>query len=305
MPHDVFFLHFPKCGGSFHNTVTRFACRGVPDDCVLVNGGCNHTLANGKRVAFLADERSCSPSILCRFTGWCSHSPLKSLAEAPQAVALFRQPRMRLLASVRHPNGAPKSYIRTIRNSTLTHAEVARLPGKLGCMTKMLTGMGCATPVLNKTEYTAITDRFIQLRRAGDIRSARAVLDESVDRERRLLMNRVPNALAAIDALLFVGMTEQWELSVALFHAKVAKDRKVVAAELHNMRPGTYSPFHDPAVKVKIQTELHNRTLDLLQPPHVYDARALDGVWDPADEQVFLAAERRMSLDASALMLSR
>ena len=303
MPHDVFFLHFPKCGSSFHNTVTRFACRGVPDDCVLVNGGCNHTLANGKRVAFLADERSCSPSILCRFTGWCSHSPLKSLAEAPQAVALFRQPRMRLLASVRHPNGAPKSYIRTIRNSTLTHAEVARLPGKLGCMTKMLTGMGCATPVLNKTEYTAITDRFIQLRRAGDIRSARAVLDESVDRERRLLMNRVPNALAAIDALLFVGMTEQWELSVALFHAKVAKDRKVVAAELHNMRPGAFSPFYDPTVKV--QTELHNRTLDLLQPPHVYDARALDGVWDPADEQVFLAAERRMSLDASALMLSR
>lgn len=304
-PPSVFFLHFPRCGSSFHNTLARFACRDVPDDCVLGEyEGCEHKLTNGTTVFLRAAKFSCSPII--PEWAWFGHTPLFGLAQAPQAVALFRQPRMRLLASVRHPAGVPPAVDRLLRsasqlellNERLTDAEVVRLPGKLGCMTKMLTGLHCGEPVLNMTEYTEITDRFIRLRRAGHVSEARAVLDESVVLETRLLMNRVPEALAVVDALLFVGLTEMWDLSVALFHAQVAHHGKVVAAELHNMRPGIYSPFHEDVAQLK----LHNLSLDMIQPPHVYDARALDGLWDPADEQVFLAAESRMSRDASAII---
>ena len=92
-------------------------------------------------------------------------------------------------------------------------------------------------------------------------------------------------------------MTEQWDLSIALFHATMASNQRIKPAELHNMRPGRYSShFQQPQRWTDL---VHEEAMDPLKPPHVYDARDLEGVWDPADEQIFLAAARRMSRDAS------
>jgi hypothetical protein len=314
----VQFLHFPKCGSSFYNTVTRFACRDVPDDCVLGDlGGCPIWTEAGEKKWLDAKSFNCSPQLL-HTTG---HHPLASFSEARQAAAMFRQPRLRLMAGIRHQSGVPPNISELMRmNKThlnprdaLTYAEVARLPGKLGCMTKMLTGLPCAQPVLDVTEYSEIARRFLELRRAGDLSGARAVLDESVDRERPLLLSRVPQALATINRLLFVGMTEQWDLSVALFHKTVAARSvkgasKIIPVELHNMRPGAYSSNASGSVghvdyHLNVSLDSLQRSVESAVPtPHLHDASSLEGVWDPADEQIFLAAEQRMSTEARALL---
>ena len=211
----IFFLHFPKCGTSFHNTVNRYACDGVPDSCVFGDPGYECSFDSeapqqGRRKNVLSvDDLNCSVKIHPRG----GHVPLSTAADRPHTVAMFRHPQQRLLAAPAHPSGMPTGVDYSGSGAAhqelnFTTADVVRMPGKLGCMTKMLTGLRCAASVIDDARATAVFEEFIAQRRAGKPAIARRVLERSVDEEQRELQKRLPRALVALDQLFFVGITE-------------------------------------------------------------------------------------------------
>uniref|UniRef100_A0A7S0Q049 Uncharacterized protein n=1 Tax=Coccolithus braarudii TaxID=221442 RepID=A0A7S0Q049_9EUKA len=152
-------------------------------------------------------------------------------------------------------------------------------------MTKMLTGRRCAETLLSEAQVRAVTARFLELHRVGNFNAARDVLDQSVAHERHALLRRVPQALTALQALRFAGITEEWGLSVALFHAKLARGSPTAVAELHNMRPAS--------------TLVRTLAAGNSTPMHQYDTQPLEGVLDPADEEVYRVAVERFSRDVA------
>ena len=102
----------------------------------------------------------------------------------------------------------------------------------------------------------------------------------------------MPVAVANLRSLSFVGLTEEWDASVVLFHAKFLNGSAPAPAELHNMRPGTagdaYDPFRAGDAGVGDAAA---------QPAHLYDAGVLEGWWDDADERVYAEARSRFQRD--------
>jgi len=205
----LYWLHIPKCGTSFGATLHGYTCTATPtpqanpadpsETCVRCGPdgarwrGFDHTILSS--IPF--DRRPyCDWNV--SFKGaFKNHIVLAATndftrAGEPRAVALFRDPRRRLVSgwndnkhsyamgSWWDPRG-PDEEVKLMRNSTSTLESYARWPGIAGCQVKMLVGEDCSVP-LNIT---------------------RAIYEEA---ERRL------------HNMAFVGLTDAFNASVCLFH---------------------------------------------------------------------------------------
>lgn len=181
------------------------------------------------------------------------HEPLRWTAKDPHrdvggVVAIFRRPMQRLLSARsymrrhRHCCGADWGLTRKRREQARAAASArtfALLPGMRGCQTKMVLGYRCC-----------------------DVAGG-------------LIAGRIPRAVEFIERrMAFVGLLEQWERSVCLFHARFGGP--LFAAELMDMRP-TASASGGSATQ--------------------YNESELDGVVDEADQAVYEAAVRRFERD--------
>ena len=159
-------------------------------------------------------------------------------------------------------------------------------------MTKMITGLGCWQPVLGRAEVNRVVSEFLRLHSAGKFVEARKVLDKSVAAETLLLASRLIEALKKVWELQFVGLTEHWEATVALFHATFQRRSKILPIELHNMRPRQEILDHfEPNASNAANEELNSTTLQM------HDERLLEGLWDAADEELYRLASKRFSRD--------
>ena len=179
--------------------------------------------------------------------GWVPGPQQGEKHPAGGLVAMFRRPAQRLISAFldkRHTGGTNAADRRSMpRNLT----GFARHPGVAGCMTKMLTGRECGAPV-----------------HVGDAAVARAV------------------ALVRSPAFRFVGLVEEWDRSICLFHRMMGT--APMAAEFRALGHSANSHSGQRACRGR------RGECIAVQANNMYDETALGGFADPADDAVYAAA---------------
>ena len=245
-------LHVPKTGSTFQNTVFHWACPGLPADAGYGPG------ARAVNFARLYDAKKrlnatvCDRLIDATLPG---HPPATEDA-LDRTVAMFRRPAQRLLSAHRdrrHADGfQDKDKAPNWRE--LDALGYARHPGIAGCATRMLLGAKCAHVHTHRSDHPRVQTAFARAMKA-DLPVARAKM--------------------AVRRLAFVGLQERWAESVCLFHAMLGgAPHKVEFAVAHTAR--RRGPFDQ------------GRPLE----PMVYDEGRLGGFVDAADEAVYAEAAR-------------
>lgn len=129
-----------------------------------------------------------------------------------RTVAMFRDPRRRLWSAFnyfKHTNGMPHDLREKMLNNSNTVKEFAAFPGIAGCQTKMVLGQRCSRNVPLTAAKLQVAKRRLRERFA------------------------------------FIGLTEEWNDSVCLFHAMFGKTPVSVAFQ--NVRPSKeVSRDYDP-----------------------------------------------------------
>jgi len=205
-------LHFPKTGTSFWSSVYSYACRAQgPLDMDVSpfwkKPGC------ASCYDFAIKERY-PPEKYCADGSFASmetqHKPMQPNSPE-QTVTFFRDPTDRLLSAAgnQHTSGfLTETYQAMI--AKCYHPKVdphcfANFPGIKGCMTRMLTGGSCADDGASKgTPFPVNTQA----------------------------------AIAAVNRLAFLGLTEEWNDSVCLFHKMFGG--RVTQAEFKNFHPSLH-----------------------------------------------------------------
>jgi hypothetical protein len=206
-PFPLFYLHVPKCGSSFANTIAHWACseadldpnRDVKEPSFNLGPTCKYT------------------SKFARFAS--GHAPLKEtdLSHLQSAVAVFREPRQRIMSGfyhnlhdcgpLRQKTGCDQIDPLTGCSWLYENVSMALVKEYAGCVkncyTNMLTGSNC--------HREGAVDSYA-LAAAGDIAASR------------------------VRQFAFVGLTEEYDLSVCLWHAMFGG--KCYPNEFHNLRPG-------------------------------------------------------------------
>lgn len=207
-PRPISWLHVPKAGSSFLNTLyhTPVLCPGIPEDAWLRDA----SAPGGGPVPELLERYP--PDVYCpgswstTYTSYDSylHQPIGSryAANAGHFVALLRQPEQRLIAQYNFQLANPQWMLNYELGSLRDFAEVFQ---------------GCAVKMLARTNPYQAHCLWYE--------SAPPTVDED---DRALL--RLQSGFA------FVGLTEEWELSVCLFHTMFGGDCKI--DELNDMRIG-------------------------------------------------------------------
>eukprot|EP00045_Choanoeca_perplexa_P013816 m.158373 g.158373 ORF g.158373 m.158373 type:complete len:300 (-) comp16467_c0_seq13:115-1014(-) len=194
-------LHFPKAGTSFSTTLYHYACEGLPDDASPqkipgIKGGIIKPFESKYRF-----KKHCNhKGIVWRGTSRAGHRPhLDNESSITSTVMMVRDPRHRLLSALHTMNnpGVSETRKESLRNVETIH-EFVHFPGIAGCQVKMLTGSKCAE-------------------------------DSTVD---EACINR---AIANLKRAAFVGITDEWDSSICLFHAMFGG--KQLPIEFHNVRP--------------------------------------------------------------------
>lgn len=190
-------VHVPKCGSSFVNTLITWGCPGIAEDEVITSYDLD-SVANGPAIWMQSHSSACSDKLDIS----CEHAPISSTAPSDSVAfcveeegvgfaAMFRQPEQRILSGFHHYNlpwGAQDST---------TEGDYAKLAA--GCSTNMLIGRGCmSTDPLTPEDDAA--------------------------------------AKGSLEKFAFVGLTEEWDLSVCLFHKIFGTDCN--RREFQNIRPG-------------------------------------------------------------------
>ena len=317
----VCYLHFPKCGSSFLNTVARFACSDpLPQDCNFLpeyapyraclsnKTGYLYRLLHGENYAhvYRADVTNSTPSFETQVPGECSkrlfpqfwvgHEPFGSeergqvygadgrntlcdgrVCPADATVTMVRSPNARFVSAPTHPTGMPDELWAVTRDHPVLGqlpfppSVMYLLPGKAGCMTKQLTGRLCGSPLINDA---AVAATIAMIRNATTVDEVRQQLQDGSREEQRLLAELSPTALDNLANLAFVGLTDEWELSVKLFHARFGG--KAADVELTDTRPHSWYNGRNGQ-------ECNAATVDFV---------------DRADESIYEAALQRFSKEA-------
>mmetsp|Transcript_7369 Transcript_7369/g.16134 ORF Transcript_7369/g.16134 Transcript_7369/m.16134 type:complete len:387 (-) Transcript_7369:174-1334(-) len=234
----LMWIHFPKCGASFLNTLTHHPgiCPYFPALEVMSEGDKMHHYLRDNNVHHLCPG-SFSP-VYKSPPGHHGAGPAFA-SEAGRALAFFRQPEQRIISGYHHDlHSYPPSMM--AGKPKPTPPEYAKVVS--GCMTRMLTHRG-TNP-------------------CGDTHHPKP---EQV----KLAVDRVKNDFA------FVGITEEWELSVCLFH--IMFGGMCCPFEMENMRPGTNRPDGNSRTK--------------------YDTTILEGFVDVYDREVYAAARERFDAE--------
>jgi hypothetical protein len=216
-------VHFPKTGTSFWATIFSYACRKKGNVDMHVSSFWRHP-GCGSCYDFAIKERYPTTEY-CAADAFGSletqHQPLPP-SDPAHTVAFFRDPSERLLSAAvnRHMSGFKAQAFHRIQQQCyktgLDPACVANFAGVKGCMARMLTGGYCADD--------------------GAAHGAPFNVD-------------VNEAIRVLRTLAFVGLTEEWNDSVCLFHKMFGG--RVTQAEFHN-----FHPSHHPKPDMHIRDEL-------------------------------------------------
>jgi hypothetical protein len=243
--HQLQWLHIPKTGTSFIATIWNYACgqKGLPLDLYVdayYGTGC------GDCYDFAMMDRYppslyCEPGVLSS-SFQTQHKPIEQkVFSADSVVSFFRKPSQRLISG--HRNGLHAAGF-TIQGNQRLHESCenrgagcyARYPGIAGCSARMLAGKYCADPS--------------------------AIEDPHWDHG----LSYVETAVKNVASLHFVGLTEEWDESVCLFHRMFGG----------RVNPAEFKDFHSHPGK-----------------SGEYDETELHGFVDAADESIYAAASRR------------
>ncbi len=208
---SIFWMHIPKTGSSFTNTVFQYACRELGQPFFHGVGYLNRARSDcgGSRspLQSTADTRMYHMHV-----PW-QRGPRTSQPDprVGNVVGMFRRPAQRFLSAFHWMRTVPtccnedwgmgprRGGRRTAVNRMRSADEFARIPGGLGCQTRMVLGHDCCAPVAISPEAA---------RRARDF---------------------VEHTMA------FVGLQEEWARTVCLWHARFGG--ALFAGELLNTRP--------------------------------------------------------------------
>lgn len=221
--YDMYYMHIPKCGSSFATIIAQCACPGV------------HIQPISEVHVFQASSKRqlCTPGALNFFQS--SHHPLPALKTQEElddffkrnnAVTTIRQPQKRIISGFLHEfhdcsrMGAHGYVYRDVIESGVFHAALeAYFHCVKGCSAKMLLGRRCGDP-----ETLTVAD--------------------------------VLHAVQILKRFSFVGVTEQWNLTVDAwkknFHGSYSSAVYVNTrpATLHHLQSNTSTPYEELKVKL-------------------------------------------------------
>jgi len=241
----ITWFHVPKCGTSFANTLFHHKeiCPKFPDKALIsrvktgIPGPMLKMISStpgmygvdiGKFTANNSLEEYCGHSIDTRLQGLGHNGVGMAWNEvAGHSMIFLRQPEQRIISGYRHGR----------HGCTSCHHDTALAvyaPLAAGCVTRMLN-------------------------REGD--------DVCVNESPPTLVEMAQALHRLRTGFIFIGITEQWDLSICLFHAKFGG--KCNAYETLNTRPGRY--------------------LDDAHPSY-YDTDELNGFVDIFDHQLYMEA---------------
>lgn len=226
----ILWLHVPKTGSSFATTLAHFGCPFLPAGVAIKEPS--------DLFSTYPQLRMPCQSGFKRFES--GHDPLPNSADLRHVVSMFREPKARLASgyfhrlhdcpSLRnnvcipryHPqigkkfppeNGLPgdcdKFFQIPLQQQKPTIVEYSRCVG--GCATHMLAGRPCGIK--------------------PDMITTAAEADSKA------------KALKTMEQLGFVGLTEQWPLSVCLFHMRFGGN--CLRESFTNVRPGKHTHKYD------------------------------------------------------------
>ena len=251
----IYWLHFPKAGWSILTTLWQFACgQRVPID--LSKSVFKSKQDEGYRNPFgflrkhYPRHQYCDDGVLA-FKLDSGHTPVTAqqiITQQWNVVSMFRKPSQRLISSFNyhHLDGIDhlmfadgfnmsdyQDLIQTCgpESDHNTPGCFARYDGIAGCYARMLTGGRCGEKL-------------------------------GFDGGK----SRLEDALRVVDMMPFVGITEEWALSICLFHRMFGG--KVTAAQLEDIHAG---PEHQQS----------------------YDESLLEGFVDEVDEAIYAAAKQK------------
>jgi len=195
---SIQWLHIPKAGTSFIGTIWGYACgRGdLPLDLNVDPKAAPDCLScyDFALMDRYPKDMFCASGILhAEFQ--TQHQPMTSavMDQGANAIGMFRKPAQRLISAYidgYHTQGFSDETYASLRKQCdgQSVACFARYPGVAGCTTRMLTGKRCAD---DPASYPEGMPSHIE---------------------------RVPDAIEALNKMKFVGITEEWDESVCLFH---------------------------------------------------------------------------------------
>lgn len=243
---DIWWLHIPKTGTSFVATIWAYACGQDVQIDLDMSEIASHTCQRCYDWAVMnryPQKQYCRDGVLSnKFQTW--HLPLSTEIKQHnfQVIALFRKPAQRMLSAfydAHHANGFSEETLNKMGSYVGRNASrFASYDGIAGCMARMLTGGFCA----------------------DDPAKREAPFDGG--------MGVVNEAIATLDSMPFVGISEEFDESICLFHLMFGG--MPYSKEFRDVHPGNKHPQSGN-----------------------YDEALLEGVVDEADEKVYAAAERR------------
>lgn len=283
----VRWLHIPKTGTTIGTAIYRYACDGIPPNATIPSvSTCEQLPASHrwKSTAFEGVDAPCNPPYPLEHVlpldyppeTHCPHLALPFVGHAPvqprdhgmhSLVAMFRHPIARarsLLNMMRKEFAASRDepwrflslfggrkchrlHSNAPTNATLEDLYRVGASCVSGCMTKMILGHDCHAPLhLNRSHAAA----------------ACKLLSGQGDR-----------------AFRFVGLTEQWDDSLRLFHCVLGGD--AVASEALNTRPAARA--HPPPSMARSDRQAQ--------------ADAMAWRFEPIDGAVYRCAQRRFAAD--------
>jgi len=270
-PPKMCYLHCPKCGTSFYNTVSHFTCPRLPVTCVFQDGPYTCRMMDNLTIGYSISRDLTSDPVVLDAT-FCNespqlpreyfesmHSPLNvSVCEPPYVVAMFREPTQRLISNYLHKD------VRFCKKSPKLCMQYQR-----GCMGSMLTGKPCGFLRLKKPHVQSHTEHL------GPHVQSHTEHQVSVE-----------DAVSKVWQLHFVGLTDFWMESICLFHAMHGTSPG--PAEFLNTRNGGHDPWKDSSWQTVS-----------ISPRGPHNASLLGGLQDPVDTAVFKAAVARFQRDMS------
>jgi hypothetical protein len=256
----IFYLHVPKSGSSFATSVVHQACGDKIRDDVWVQ----------EPSEFYENwQDSCNKSKFMRFEG--GHDPLTVTKEwdLRHVVVMMRNPAQRIMSGYYHD--LHDCYALRQKHNCKASANSSDLftcdGDSVGENGRFVRDPNVISPLEYGKCVENCTGNMLTGRHCGD--SGWVDVDKAVDVVRKLG---------------FVGLTEEWSLSVCLWHRKFGG--RMLPAELMNVRPGVVTSASGEAT--------------------TYDVDGFFGEWQPAvDTRVYNAAVWKFWSDLQRYGVSR
>jgi len=228
----IFYVHIPKAGSSIATSIVHLVCGNKVDShLAILDPGQTQTWQN-----------KCGRNKIRRFKS--SHDPLDLKVDLSTVVTMARPAKQRIISGYMHSlhdcprlqrmkgiqANPPWKIDQIDRQLLIQYAKCVE-----GCATSMFSGHRC-------TE----------------------------ERNLHQIQADVPGVVAKIPKMGFVGLTNHWDLTICMWHARFGGE--CLEAEFANLRPGKYGDF-------------------------AHDESLLESSFNPVDDAVYEAAAKHFMSD--------